>query len=143
MNSETTKVAYSYSFYRSPEIETALSIGAHVTRLEAAIESTNQGRRASQSVTAPLPVFGFKIAYAVTPDWWVKSNYDLFFLDEMDNVRSGMSDFTFAVEYRASKHVGLGLGLNRNQLSVEGFDDEFRGKLDTVLNGFLFYLTVR
>jgi len=74
------------------------------TRLETAIESTSQGRRASQALTAPLPVFGFRIDYALTPDWWVKPNYDLFFLDEIDNVRSGMSDFPLAVEYRISKH---------------------------------------
>jgi len=33
--------------------------------------------------------------------------------------------------------------MNRKQFSVDGFTDEFRGKVESVLNGFIFYLSVR
>lgn len=140
---ETIKAVYSYSFYRAPEIEVALSAGFHVTMIDFEIESTNSAQRTAESVTAPLPVIGFRLAYSPSPKWWVKSNYELFFLDQVEDAQGSMSDFTLTLEYEATRHLGIGGGLNRSGLQAEYSGSDFTGRTDSVLNGFLLYLVLR
>lgn len=141
-DTETTKLTYTYSFYRRPEIETALSVGLHVTKLDMSIQSS-LGISEAETVTAPLPVFGFRLDYAVTPKWWVRTKYELFFLDSIDEFQGAYSDFTLGVEHRTFRHVGFGLGLNRNALDVEVSSDKNRGAFNSVLNGFMLYVFAR
>jgi hypothetical protein len=141
-DTETTKLTYTYSFYRRPEIETALSVGLHVTKLDMSIQSP-LGISESETVTAPLPVFGFRLDYAITPKWWVRTKYELFFLDSADEIEGAYSDFTLGVEHRTFQHVGFGLGLNRNALDIDVSSDNKRGAVNSVLSGFMLYVFVR
>ncbi|MDH5221116.1 MAG: hypothetical protein OEW94_07780 [Betaproteobacteria bacterium] len=143
LNTETLKATYTYSFYRAPEIETSLSVGLHVTRMDASVRSSGGGLAESNSVTAPLPVFGFRLDYAFTPKWWMRSKYELFFLDSADEYQGALSDFTIAVEHHTFKHVGFGFGLNRSSLDIEVQDPDQRGAFSSVLNGLMLYVTVR
>jgi hypothetical protein len=143
LDTETTKIAYTYSFYRTPEIETALSVGVHVTKMEASLQSAGLGLAESNSVTAPLPVIGFRLDYAVTPKWWMRTKYELFFLDSVDKYKGSLSDFTLAVEHRTFQHVGFGFGLDRNSLDVEVTDATKQGAFSSVLSGLMLYVTVR
>jgi hypothetical protein len=143
LNSETTKLTYTYSFYRAPEIETALSVGLHVTNIEASLQSAGLGLAESNSTTAPLPVFGFRLDYSFTPKWWMRSKYELFFLDSVDKYKGALSDFTIAVEHKTFTHLGFGFGLNRSSLDVEVDDANKRGAFSSVLNGLMLYAVVR
>ena len=143
LNTETLKATYTYSFYRAPEIETAVSVGLHVTAMDAFVSSSGGGLAEGNSVTAPLPVFGFRLDYAITPKWWMRSKYELFFLDSAEDYQGALSDFTLAIEHRTFKHVGFGFGLNRSSLDVEVQDAEHRGAFSSVLNGLMLYVTVR
>ena len=143
LDTETFKLAYTYSFYRSPEIETSLSVGLHVTEVDASLRGSGGGIAESSSVTAPLPVFGFRLDYALSPKWSVRTKYELFFLDNFDNYKGALSDFTLAVEHRTFPHVGFGFGLNRSSLDVEVNDADNRGAFSSVLNGLMLYVTVR
>jgi len=143
LDTETTKLTYTYSFYRTHEIEAALSAGVHVTKTTAALQSSGGAIAESTSVTAPLPVFGFRIDYALTPKWWMRGKYELFFLDTVQSYTGALSDFTFAVEHRTFQHVGFGFGLNRSSLNLEVDDGSTKGAFDSVLNGLMLYVTVR
>jgi hypothetical protein len=139
---ETTKITYTYSFYRAPEIEASLSAGAHVTRISAKLESPGLGISEAESVTAPLPVFGFRLDYAMTPKWWWRSKYELFFLDSVDGFQGAYSDFILAIEHKTFEHVGFGFGINRNSLSVDVSKANMSGAFSSVLNGFMLYAVV-
>jgi len=143
LDTETAKVAYTYSFYRNNEIETSISAGLHVTQLEAMLQGSGGGAAESSSVTAPLPVFGFRLDYAFTPKWWLRTKYELFFLDSVDAYQGALTDFTISVEHRTFQHVGFGFGLNRSSLDVEVEDPDKRGAFSSVLNGLMLYVTVR
>lgn len=143
LNTETTKLTYTYSFYRTHEIETALSLGLHVTKVEASLQSAGLGLAESSSTTAPLPVFGFRLDYAFTPKWWLRTKYELFFLDSVDKYQGALSDFTVGVEHRTFRHLGFGFGLNRSSLDVEVDDGKKRSAFSSVLNGFMLYAVVR
>jgi len=143
LDTETTKLAYTYSFYRNPEIETSVSAGLHVTNIEASLRGSGGGAAESNSVTAPLPVFGFRLDYAFTPKWWLRTKYELFFLDSVDAYQGALSDFTISFEHRTFKHLGFGFGLNRSSLDMEVDDGNKRGAFSTVLNGLMLYAVVR
>jgi hypothetical protein len=143
LDTETTKVAYTYSFYRAPEIETSLSVGLHITKIDMSIQSAGLGIAEAESVTAPLPVFGFRLDYAITPKWWVRTKYELFFLDNFDTYEGALNDFTIGVEHRTFRHAGFGFGLNRNSLDVQVQDGSKQGAISTVLSGFMLYAFVR
>lgn len=142
-NTETIKLAYTYSFYRTPEIETSISAGLHVTKLEASLKAAGLGIAESTSVTAPLPVFGFRLDYALTPKWWMRGKYELFFLDSVQSYSGALSDFTFAVEHRTFEHVGFGFGLNRSSLDLQVDDGAKRGSFTSGVNGLLLYVLIR
>ena len=95
------------------------------------------------STTAPLPVFGFRLDYAITPKWLVRTKYELFFLDNFDTYRGALNDFTIAIEHHTFKHVGFGFGLNRSSLDLEIDEDNKRGAFSTVLSGLMLYVTMR
>jgi hypothetical protein len=143
LNTATTKVAYTYSFYRAPEIETAVSVGLHVTGVETSLTAAGLGLAGSNSITAPLPVIGFRLDYAFTPKWWMRTKYELFFLDSVDKYKGSLSDFTLAVEHRTFQHVGFGFGLDRNSIDVEVTDTSKQGAFSSVLSGFMLYVTLR
>ena len=143
LDSETIKAAYTYSFYRAPQIETALSVGLHVTALDASLQSAGLGIAEATSTTAPLPVFGFRLDYSFAPRWQVRTKYELFFLDNFDTYQGALSDFTIALEHRTFKHVGFGFGLNRSSLDLEIDDGDKQGSFSTVLSGLMLYMTVR
>lgn len=143
LNSETLKIAYTYSFYRNPVIEASVSAGLHVTSVEASLRAYNGALAESNSVTAPLPVFGFRLDYSFAPKWWTRTKYELFFLDSVDAYKGTLSDFTLAVEHRTFRHLGFGFGLNRSTLDVEVDDGSTRGAFSTVLNGLMLYAVLR
>jgi len=143
LDTETTKLSYTYSFYRTAEIETSVSAGLHVTNIEASLQSAGGFLAESESVTAPLPVFGFRLDYAFSPKWWLRTKYELFFLDSMDVYQGALTDFTISVEHRTFKHVGFGFGLNRSSLDLEVDDDNKRGAFSSVLNGLMLYAVIR
>jgi hypothetical protein len=143
LNTETTKVTYTYSFYRSPEIETALSAGLHVTKMSASLTAAGLGIAESNSATAPLPVVGFRLDYAFTPKWWMRSKYELFFLDSVQSYTGALSDFTVSIEHLTFTHLGFGLGLNRSSLDLEVDDGSKKGSFSSVLNGLMLYAVIR
>ena len=143
LDTETTKFAYTYSFYRNPEIETSVSAGLHITNIEASLRSSGGALAESNSVTAPLPVFGFRLDYAFSPKWWLRTKYELFFLDSVDAYQGALTDFTISIEHRTFQHLGFGFGLNRSSLDLEVDDGNKRGAFSTVLNGLMLYAVVR
>jgi hypothetical protein len=141
LNTETIKAAYTYSFYRAPQIETSLSVGLHVTKMEASLQSAGLGIAEATSATAPLPVFGFRLDYSFSPKWLVRTKYELFFLDNFDTYQGALNDFTIAIEHHTFKHVGFGFGLNRSSLDLEIDEDNKRGAFSSVLSGLMLYVT--
>jgi hypothetical protein len=139
----TLKLAYTYSFYRAPEIETALSLGVHVTQLDVSLTAVSGGISEAESTTAPLPVFGYRLDYVLSPKWLIRTKYELFFLDSVDAYQGTLSDFTLAVEHRTLRHLGFGFGLNRSSLNIDVSKNNLHGAFGSVLNGFMLYAVVR
>lgn len=135
----TFKASYTYTFYRAPEIEVALSAGLHISRNSMKIQNTITRTSESASVTAPLPVFGFLLDYNINPKWQVASRSELFFLDNFDKYTGSLSYFSLALEHHTFEHVKFGLGFNRIETNLSAEASDFNGQVRFVLNGYMFY----
>lgn len=133
------KAAYSYSFFMDDRIDIGASLGLFIMPLDFGITASGLlNQQASASFTAPLPVFGLRADFALTPKWFLKSSMDVFYL-EYESYKGSLFDTKVAVEYNAFKHVGFGLGVENFNLQAEAEGEDYPA-IDFVGNIQLQYL---
>jgi hypothetical protein len=111
------KLGYTYSFYHNDDVELGLSAGLHTSIMRASL-SDSSGVSQAETITAPLPVFGFLMDYHITPRWTAKLSTQYFAIDVW-KVRGLLSDTLIATEYRFTRHLGAGLGFNHYGTAAE------------------------
>jgi hypothetical protein len=62
--------------------------------------------------------------FAITPKWFIRTRWDLFYL-EISDFRGAISSATVGVEYNPFKNVGFGLAFNNFKLNVEAEGDDY------------------
>ncbi|MEW6683500.1 MAG: hypothetical protein AB1451_11360 [Nitrospirota bacterium] len=134
------KLGYTYSFYHNDDVELGVSAGFYTSLVRVAL-SDSTGQSEAESVTAPLPVFGFLMDYHITPRWTAKVSAQYFFFNAF-NMRGQLTDALIATEYRFTEHFGVGLGINHyaNGLELEGDDALLLERSN--YRGFLAYLSM-
>jgi hypothetical protein len=121
------KTSYSYSFFQDDRFDLAASIGAFIMPIEFKLDASGAVNAVrSESITAPLPVLGFRADFAITPKVYLRSSMDAFYL-EISNFRGLIFDTKAAVEYKAFKNVGFGFGIESFQLGVEANGEDYPG----------------
>lgn len=129
------QLAYSYSFLQDDRIDFAASLGLYVMPIEYSIRAVGAANlEGKQDFTAPLPTFGLRLDIALTPTWYFRSGTQLFYL-EYDQFTGSLLSSNTAIEYKPWKHVGIGLGIDSFNLSVEAKGEDypsidFRGNVD-------------
>ena len=119
LDTEIFKLGYLYSFYRSHKMDVSIGGGFHVSRVEVGLDAniTNPPNSSINRVdsTLPLPVFSFLMNYDVTDSfgWYLKTEA---FALKYEDWRGAYRDATLGAEYRAWRHVGLGLAITGNAL---------------------------
>jgi hypothetical protein len=111
------KLGYTYSFYHNDDVELGVSAGLHTSIMRASL-SDSSGVSQAETITAPLPVFGFLMDYHITPRWTAKLSTQYFAIDVW-KVRGLLADTLLATEYRFTRHLGAGLGFNHYGTAVE------------------------
>ena len=113
------RAAYSYSFLQDDRVDLAVSGGFFVAPINYELRATGLADvDESFGITAPLPVVGFRFDFALTPRWFIVNDTNLFFL-EFDGFRGSLANIVTSVEYRAWKHVALGVGVDSFDRGVE------------------------
>jgi hypothetical protein len=133
------KVNYQYSLYNQPEVELGALIGLHVMGTSMAISAVGISQARSESLTAPLPVWGLFARYNFTPRLMTYFNYQFFFVNYEDKVKGGLQDFVLGLEYRATPSVGLGAAFNRFGMNLEAKEDAATLHFDSNWTGFMLY----
>ena len=118
LNFDIIKGTYSYSYFQDDRFDLAASFGFYVMPISFEVISEIGQIKESSNLTAPLPVFGLRNEFAVTPKVHIKNSLDFFYV-EYDKFRGGITDIQIAVEYRAFEHVGFGLGAESFLLKVK------------------------
>ena len=113
------RAAYSYSFFQDDRFDLAVSGGLYVAPMSININGTSgYTGSVSQSFTAPLPVVGLRADFALTPKWFLRTNFDVFYIS-IDRYTGFLTDVQVAAEYKAWKNVGFGLGFDTMHIAVE------------------------
>ena len=139
---------YSYSFIQDDRIDLAVGGGLYIMPMDFGISVSGLvEEEGSENFTAPLPVLGVRMDVALTPQWFIRSGAQVFYL-EFENFTGSILKFQTAVEYNPWKHVGIGLGFDSLNVSVEadGSTDwpgiDLNGKVDFKYTGLQLYLRV-
>ncbi|MBC2711786.1 MAG: hypothetical protein HGJ94_12605 [Desulfosarcina sp.] len=139
------ELAYSYSFFQDDRIDLAAGIGLYIMPIDFGLTVSGLvDEQGSEKFTAPLPVLGLRMDIALTPQWFIRTGSQVFYL-EYENFTGSVLEFRAAVEYNPWKHVGIGLGIDALSINVEADGEDWpgidlKGEFDFNYTGLQLYL---
>jgi hypothetical protein len=127
LDMDVYKAAYSYSFLQDDRVDIAASVGLYIMPISFELNATGLlTTKVSETFTAPLPVLGLRADFALTPKWFLRSHFDVFYL-EYQKFKGAIYSSSVGVEYKAFKNVGFGLAADSFNLVVEAEGEDFPG----------------
>jgi len=129
------RLLYGYSFYQTDKMDIAFSAGVVGLKVDSTVESFASGTEKTDEFL-PLPVFGFRSDYILSPNFLFKAGVDYFEISEGD-VEAQVIDWNLAIEYTLWKKTGI--GLSYGSFSVEGEDTEDNDSADFDMEGVFVY----
>ena len=135
------KVGYGYSFYHSEKVELSLSAGLNITSYDLSF-SSDSGNFESAGVSVPLPVFGLRVGYAITPKWSIHYLTEAFFIEYEDKFRGSLQNYELTTEYRLFKNFAIGGGFARLGIDVDVNSDDWKGSVTDGYNGYNLFGTL-
>ena len=130
------RIGYNYSFYHSDKVELRLTAGLNITDYELKFEVVNGGRLEKADIIVPLPLFGLRMGYAITPKWYVNYVAETFFIEIEDAFKGSLFSYELNTEYRLFKHFSIGAGLARLGIDADIEDDDWKGSVTDSYRGF-------
>lgn len=135
------KLGYGYSFYHSPKVELSFTAGLNFTSYDLKFSNSVGDKVETAGFTAPLPMFGLRMGYAITPKWSVNYVAESFFIEFEDSIKGALINYELNTEYKLFKHFAIGAGLARIGSSVEVNDDDWKGKVSDSYRGYTLFGT--
>lgn len=138
------KAAYGYSFFQDDRMDLAFTVGLYVMPIDIGLNATGLiNVNETARFTAPLPTLGLRMDFAITPKWFLRSNFEVFYV-EIKEFTGTIYESGVAIEYIPWKHLGFGLGFNTFDLSIEADGEDypgidFKGELGFRYTGLLLY----
>ena len=137
--------SYSYAFFQDDRFRISGSFGLYVMPIDMGIRANGIGAE-EEDITVPLPVFGIKGDYALTPKLFLKHSFEAFYL-EYENFKGSIVAANIDLEYNVWKNVGLGIGVDTFRLKIEAEGEDypgidFIGELEFNYIGLLLYTKV-
>lgn len=117
------RAGYSYSFFQDERMDLAVAGGLYIMPISFKISASGvfEGEEKAD-ITAPLPTLGLRLDYSITPKWFLRNHFGVFYL-QISDYRGGIMSGGSAIEWQPFKHVGLGLGFEYFRLGIEAEND--------------------
>ncbi|MGI9221013.1 MAG: hypothetical protein ACR2QS_08270 [Woeseiaceae bacterium] len=132
------KLAYTWSFMRREKGYLGLSGGLYIASFGASLREAQLGSAESDTVTAPLPVFGLRGEYELSEKWTFRASSEIFAI-EYEEYDGRLVDTYIGVDYKLWDKAAIGLGINSVTLDIDvdrrSFDGNFDWRYD---GGYLF-----
>lgn len=121
------QAAYSYSFFQDDRMDLAASIGLYVMPIHFGLNSSGLVTfDQTERFTAPLPTFGLRGGFAITPKWLIKTSAQAMYL-EIDKFKGHVLETHAYIEYLPWKHLGFGLGFDALDVHIEADGEDWPG----------------
>jgi hypothetical protein len=138
------KATYAYSFFLDDRVDLAASAGIYTMPFSFSFEGVSTNEK--QDFTAPLPVVGLHLDFAIKPNVFLRQRLDLFYL-EYGQFKGGLGDISIAVEWFPWKNVGFALGYESLRIGIEATGSDYpemelKGNVKYQQNGMFIYVTV-
>lgn len=148
------ELTYEFAFLRRPNYEIVAVAGIHLDDLTlklsgdasltvdtptGPVEEPAVFTSTSHSVPAPLPVFGFRGDWAVSPHVYLDASGQLFSLS-YQGISGNWSELRAGATWMFSNHFGVGIGYDRFATHVDVGKAGFQGRLNWGYQGLLIYL---
>jgi len=148
------ELSYELAFLRRSNYQIAAIAGIHLDDLtlklsgnasltvdtpSGPVEQTETFTTKSNSVPAPLPVFGFRGDWAVSPHVYLDASAQIFALS-YQGIDGNWSELRAAATWMFSEHLGVGIGYDRFATHVDVGKAGFNGRLNFGYQGLLIYL---
>ncbi len=133
------KIAYGYSFYHSDRVELGFTAGFNITSYSFEYERDDGTDADDADATGPLPMFGLRISYAISPRWSLHYLAEAFYIELGDELSGAFTTNELNIQYRFGEGFVLGAGLSRFSTDLEADDSEWRGRIADSHNGVLVY----
>ncbi len=133
------KLGYNYSFYHSDKVELSLSAGLNITSYDLRFTTASDGQAETAGVSVPLPMFGLRMGYAITPSWSVQFIFESFFINIDDKFRGAILNNEVNTEYRLFRNFAIGAGFTRLGVSADVDDDDWKGSVSDSYSGFTLF----
>jgi hypothetical protein len=145
---------YEFAFLRRRNYEVVFIAGIHLDDLTlklsgnasltvdtptGPVEQTATFTTRSNSVPAPLPVLGFRGAWAVSPHVYLEALGEVFSIS-YQGINGNWSDLRAGATWMFSEHFGVGLGYDRFATHADVGKGSFTGRLNFGYQGLLIYL---
>lgn len=143
-------ISYAYSFVLTDRLEAAASVGVHWANAKVGFEGEAfvngnpvlQLAAESETASAPLPVFGLELSFAVTPRWIVGTQGQYFGLDYKD-YSGNLTDIRLKTEYRFGNALGIGLGYTWYDIDFSEDNGSYSYDINYEYDGLEAYLNFR
>ena len=135
------KLGYAYSFYHSSKVELSITAGLNFTNYDLKFSDDTGAKSSSAGVTAPLPMLGLRMGYAITPKWSVNYVAESFFIDIEDKLSGALINYELNTEYKLFKHFAIGAGFARIGSSLEVNADDWKGSVSDSYRGYTIFGT--
>ena len=136
---EIYKLAYGYDFLQGENHLLSGTIGLYVADLGITLTNLDSQEFETGDVTAPLPVFGLRGAYAASSRWVFYASAE-YFVASIDNIDGSILDSAVGVDYWFSDGFALGLGYNYVQLDADARGDDLGAELKWDYSGAILAL---
>lgn len=136
-DSDIYRLSGGYSFVKDDKSELGVALGLFATDFKASLSAPAIGSSASDAL-APLPTIGAYGAYAFTPRWLMSGRVDYFSLS-YDQYDGSLTNFQIALDYRFTRHFGVGGGYRYVRYNLETSKSSWRGEIDYKFSGPMLY----
>jgi hypothetical protein len=134
-----SKIAYAYSFYHSPSVEMSFTAGLNITDYEFNYSLEDDSNASVNGASAPLPMFGLRMGYAINKNWSVNYISESFFIEIENEFKGTFLNYELDIEYKFDNKLAIGAGLVRSSLDLEVEDSDWNGSIVDSYRGVLLY----
>jgi hypothetical protein len=136
-DSDVFRLSLGYSFVKDGRRELGAVLGLHATDFSASLAATGVGVRTGDGL-APLPTIGVYGAYAFTPKWLLSGRLD-YFSTNYNDYDGSLVNFNIGVDYRFTRHFGVGLAYRHVDYDVTATKTSFNGGMNYKFRGPMLY----